>query len=110
MGCFCIDLEVYAKKTMQKRRKIIIGVLVVLLLGGAVGGYMAYRMWNTPHEDINDQETDFKIDAMALATEFTTGAVAAEKKYSEKDVLEISGKVLEIRPGDSLTTVLLKGD
>lgn len=91
---------------MKKKIRIVIAVLAV---AGGIGAFVAYRMWNTPHRDINSEPADFKSEVTALATEFAAGAPAAEKKYSNK-VVELSGVVEKNTPGDSLTSIALKGN
>lgn len=91
------------------KRKTIIRIVGVVALLGAIGVAVCYKMWTQPHRDITSEEADFKVTAAALAGEFGANAAGAEKKYSEK-VLEITGEVQKVTPGDSLTVVQLKGD
>jgi len=90
------------------KKKILIAVAILAGLG-CIGLIVGYFIWNTPHRDITSEKADFKMEASALATEFGAGAAAAEKKYSEK-VIEITGEVQKITPGDSLTSVIIKGN
>jgi hypothetical protein len=91
-----------------KKKKIFLILGVLILVGGGIGGIIGYRMWNTPHRDITSEEANFKADVAALAAEFASGGPAADKKYSEK-VVEFTGEVAKITPGDSLTSVQIKG-
>ena len=91
---------------MKRRTKIILGVILLVGIAGAVIGY---RMWNQPHRDIHDEAAAFETSAVDLAAEFQKDAMAAEKKYHDK-VVSFKGNVSEITPGDSLTSVSLKGN
>lgn len=92
---------------MKGSTKAIIGA--VIGVGIIVGGIVGYKMWNQPHRDINDEKADFQTTSVELASEFQKDAKSANTKYHEK-VVELKGKVTQIVPGDSLTSITLAGN
>lgn len=76
------------------------------MVAGLVVGYI---IWNTPHRDINSEAADFTLTAAEAASEFEKGAAEAEKKYTEK-VVEFSGQVNKVVPGDSITSLMIAGN
>lgn len=86
-------------------KKILIGGALLLVVGLVVG----YFIWNTPHRDINSEKADYVTTVAETAAEFEKGAAEAEKKYTEK-VVEFSGEVSKVVPGDSITSLLFTGN
>lgn len=87
---------------MKKSIKII---LAVLLIGGAIGGFVAYKMWNKPFADVSEME-GMKVSADALYKAFESNEQQANATYVGK-VVEVSGTVGEIEKTDSIARVML---
>lgn len=73
----------------MSKKTIGLVVLLLIIIGGAIG----YRMWNKPHEKVEDQE-GIKITATALCDAYSADEAAANKQYNGK-ALEVSGTVSE---------------
>ena len=87
---------------MKKTVKII---LAILLIGGAVGGFLAYRMWNKPFEDVSDMD-GIPVTAEALYTAFESNEQQANSTYVGK-VVEVTGTVGDIEKSDTISRVML---
>lgn len=92
---------------MKLSKKGIIGLVLLVLL--AVGGIVGYSMWNQGHRDIHSEPADFQVSILDLAGEFQKDNAVADKKYHDK-VLQFKGQLTAITPGDSLTSISLKGN
>ncbi|MFN8350023.1 MAG: hypothetical protein U0U25_01025 [Flavobacteriales bacterium] len=92
----------------MKRSRIIL--LVVLVLA-AVGGWVAWRMYERPVQQAADAQADITIDAAALLQAFQGDEVAAGKQYNDK-VLQVAGRVREVSvaAGSPTTVYLETGD
>ena len=86
---------------MKRNLKI---VIVIGLVAAAIGGFVAYKMWNKPHADASEME-GIKVTAIELYKAFETNEQQANATYVGK-VLEISGAVAEIENTDSISRVI----
>ncbi len=86
---------------MKRNLKI---VIVIGLVAAAIGGFVAYKMWNKPHADASEME-GIKVSAIDLYKAFETNEQQANTTYVGK-VLEISGAVAEIENTDSIARVI----
>jgi hypothetical protein len=86
---------------MKRNLKI---VIVIGLVAAAIGGFVAYKMWNKPHADASEME-GIKVTAIDLYKAFETNEQQANTTYVGK-VLEISGAVAEIENTDSIARVI----
>ena len=86
---------------MKRNLKI---VIVIGLVAAAIGGFIAYKMWNKPHADASEME-GIKVTAIDLYKAFETNEQQANTTYVGK-VLEISGAVAEIENTDSIARVI----
>jgi uncharacterized protein (DUF1330 family) len=86
---------------MKRNFKI---VIVIGLLAAAIGGFVAYKMWNKPHADASDME-GLKVTAVELYKAFETNEQQANATYVGK-VLEISGSIAELENADSVARVV----
>lgn len=66
--------------------------LLVVLLLVLIGAFVGYKMYNKPHENIENATADLKISAEQLFTEFETDENAANEKYLDK-LVQVSGTV-----------------
>jgi hypothetical protein len=67
-------------------------VLILLIVLGALGGVVGYKMYNKPHENIESKGADFSLTADELMQEFEANEQEALKKYKDQ-LIELSGTV-----------------
>lgn len=84
-------------------KKIIIGIIALLILGGATTAYFIY---NKPHQDIASANVDYSLNAKDLYAEYDKDEQKADKKYLDK-ILKVKGKVADIKK-DSVVTIMLE--
>jgi hypothetical protein len=87
---------------MKKTLKI---VLVLVLIGACVGGFVAYKMWNKPFDDVTDME-GIAVNADVLYKAFETNEQTANTTYVGK-VVEVSGTVGDIETSDTIARVMV---
>lgn len=68
-------------------------------MGAAVGGVVAYKMWNKPFEDPLEGNA-IKVSATQLFNDFYTNEAAAQKKYVPQKLgetkVEVTGDIKEV--------------
>lgn len=74
-------------------------IFLFLALLAIAGGVVAYRIYNKPYKNIGKATADFQVDATKLLADFETDEAAANSQYLDK-VVEVTGVVREIKPGD----------
>lgn len=82
------------------RKKIILGVLLVIL----VVAFAGYKMIYKEHRDIATEEAEFTLSADALQKEFTANDSLANVKYADKTIL-VSGKATAFDAASNTVTV-----
>jgi hypothetical protein len=82
-------------------------ILLVSLLAVAVGGFVAFRMWNDAPEKASERDADVTLDAEALYQAFVMDETAAGKQYNDK-VVQVRGVVREVSAAGGPTNVLLE--
>ncbi len=87
---------------MKKTLKI---VLLVIVVGACIGGFVAYKMWNKPFDDVTDME-GIAVNADVLYKAFETNEQTANTTYVGK-VVEVSGTVGDIETSDTIARVML---
>jgi hypothetical protein len=70
------------------------------LIAAFVGGFIAYRMWTQPHENIDKRKADISISSKELGAAYARNATAADSTFSDK-TLQITGKVVEVSKDSS---------
>lgn len=83
-------------------KKIIFGLLAILLIGGLIGFYQ----FNKKVEGLEDVEADFILTSDELFDAFEKDEPAAQANYVGK-VVEVSGEVARINLTDSLQSIVL---
>lgn len=78
---------------MRKKRTILWGGIVLLIL---IAAAWAYHLYVKPHESAADETTDFTISADSLYQQYGKDEHSADQKYLGK-VIEVSGKLAEIQ-------------
>lgn len=76
----------------MNKKKIIIGILVL----GIIGAFVGYKMYNKPHVDVAEASADISITANKILEEFSENEATANTKYLEK-IIEVNGEVAEIK-------------
>ena len=99
----------------MKRRKIFKTIIILGVAGIIIGGGIGLYMFNMPHRDIQNADTDFSLIASDIVSEYLTDAAAANKKYLAADgnskILEITGEISEIYDNyNGQKVVLIKDD
>lgn len=69
--------------------------LIIILALAVVGGFFGYRMYNKPHKDMTEAESDLKVSAEELLSSFENDETNANAKYNDK-VVEVSGSVSDV--------------
>jgi len=69
----------------MKRRKIFKTIIILGVAGIIIGGGIGLYMFNMPHRDIQNADTDFSLIASDIVSEYLTDAAAANKKYLAAD-------------------------
>ncbi len=87
---------------MKRRKKIILGVIALIILAGV--GYGLY-VWNMPRPRVED-EKGIEIDAVALFDSFNTNEIAATAKYVDK-AIQVTGVVEEVKKNQSGQTIVI---
>ena len=87
---------------MKKTLKI---VLLVIVVGACIGGFVAYKMWNKPFDDVTDME-GIPVNADILYKAFETNEQTANTTYVGK-VVEVSGTVGDIETSDTIARVMI---
>lgn len=81
-------------------------ILYFLLAAAVVGGFIGYKMYNKPHENIQAAATDVRIDAAQLFTEYNDDEAGANARYLDK-MIAVAGKVKEATKGDDGTVKVM---
>lgn len=80
--------------------------LIVLLLSiGVAAACLVYYKYNEKNPDVADLKPDFTLSSTDFITSFEKDS-AGVKKYNDK-VIQLTGKVSQTIPGDSITTVVI---
>lgn len=67
-------------------------ILILIVLGAAVGGGVAYFMFNKPHQDVIDTKPAFEYTANTLVSELAKDTAAFNLKTNGQ-VIQVSGPV-----------------
>jgi hypothetical protein len=86
---------------MSKKRMIIGGIVVVILMASIYAWYQ----FNRTVQGLADVSADYSVEASALINEFVSNEEAAQKKYLNK-ILSVKGTIKGIEPGSAGTVVL----
>lgn len=93
------------------RKKIIWGIVIVVLIGGSFTAWYIYQMATEKTKTAADLPTAFKIDAVDLMDEFIKDAQSAKTKYEEtmknEEAIEISGTIFEVKSNDPEQLMIL---
>ena len=59
-------------------------IVIVILIVGFVGVFVAYKMYNKPHVNVVDTKSDVTLSASKIMNDFSSDENAANKLYLEK--------------------------
>lgn len=89
----------------MKIKKIIIGILVL----GIIGAFIAYKMYNKPHVNVEEASADISITADKILNDFSSDENLANLKYLDK-IIEIKGVISEINIQKGIITIETNDD
>jgi hypothetical protein len=89
----------------MKIKKIIIGILVL----GIIGVFIAYKMYNKPHVNVEETSADISITADKILNDFSSDENLANLKYLDK-IIEVKGVVSEINIEKGIITIETNDD
>jgi cold shock CspA family protein len=89
----------------MKIKKIIIGILVL----GIIGVFIAYKMYNKPHVNVEETSADISITADKILNDFSSDENLANLKYLDK-IIEVKGVVSEINTKKGIITIETNDD
>lgn len=70
------------------------GLIIVLVLG-LVGSFVAYKMYNKPHVNVEKASAEINIKASDLMQQFSSNEIKANKDYLEK-IVAVTGKIKSV--------------
>jgi len=83
-------------------KKVLWGLLILLLLIAAIGIYML----NMSGDSVSDKEADHTLSAMALYSEYSSNEDASNKKYIG-NTIEIMGTISELSKDQEGASVIM---
>jgi DNA/RNA endonuclease YhcR with UshA esterase domain len=89
----------------MKIKKIISGILVL----GIIGAFIAYKMYNKPHVNVEEASADISITADKILNDFSSDENSANLKYLDK-IIEVNGVVSEINIEKGIITIETNDD
>ena len=89
----------------MKIKKIIIGILVL----GIIGAFIAYKMYNKPHVNVEEVSADISITADKILNDFSSDENLANLKYLDK-IIEVKGVISEINIEKGIITIETNDD
>jgi len=81
-------------------KKVLIGVLVLIAVGGAVAWYILTEKFS----DTSAQKADYSVNATDFIKEFEKSDSLANKKYIEK-IITVNGTVSEVEAADTTANI-----
>jgi flagellar basal body-associated protein FliL len=84
-------------------KKILIAFLIVIAAGAGVG----YYLWNKPHVNLTNAQSDIAVDAKTLLEEYQRNETASNEKYFDK-VIAVKGNVAEVMNDEGTVKVSLE--
>ena len=87
---------------MTKKRIIIGGIVLVLLMATVYGWYQ----YNRTVQTLSNVDADFSVNATALINEFVSNEDSANKKYLNR-ILSVKGMIKNVETGSGTGTIVL---
>jgi DNA/RNA endonuclease YhcR with UshA esterase domain len=82
-------------------------IVIVILIVGFVGVFVAYKMYNKPHVNVVDTKSDVTLSASKIMNDFSSDENAANKLYLEK-IIKIDGTISELNMEKEMGIITLK--
>jgi tRNA_anti-like len=79
---------------------------IALALVALIGGFVGYKVYNKPHEDIANAQEDYALPAEELFAAYQADEAAANTKYLDK-IIVVQGTVREAKEEDGIVNVML---
>jgi len=97
----------------SKKKRIFKIIAIVIIAGMLIGGGTILYMFNMPHRNVQNSDTDFSLNTSQMLAEYLSNVKAANEKYLSEDgdskILEITGTVASISENfNGQKVVLLK--
>jgi len=91
----------------MKKNKIIIVILII----GIVGVFIAYKMYNKPHVNVADTKSVITLTADKIINDFSSDESKANIMYLD-EIISVSGEVYEmnLEKGKGIITLNTKDD
>lgn len=90
---------------MSTGKKLIIGILLLIVVGSIVG----YMQWNKPHAKVEDV-AGMQVSTEQLANDYAADEQAANGKYLEK-VITVTGTIIDVKENqDGFQAITLDND
>lgn len=83
-------------------RNILIFLVLVVILGGWIG----YKMYNKPHQDLTRMKPDYTFTSAALLQEFEANEETAQNKFLNK-IIRIEGNLSDIQQIDQKLILII---
>lgn len=84
---------------MKKRKTLKIVLLSILAIGLIGGAYVLY-LFNMPHRDVVNTQSDYQVKASTIVSEYLTNPTKANSKYLDEEgdskIFEVSGTIKEV--------------
>lgn len=98
---------------MKKRKTlkiVLLSILAIMLIGGA---YVIY-LFNMPHRDVVNAESDYQVKASTIVSEYLNNPGKANEKYLDEEgdskIFEVTGTIKEVSEDfEGQKVVLLQG-
>lgn len=99
----------------MKKKKVLIIIAILGVVGLLIAGGIGLYMFNMPHRDVQSIDADYTLTVSEIVSEYLTDKDTANKKYLAADgdskILEITGVVSKISEDfNGQKVVLLKGE
>lgn len=83
-----------------KNKKTIKIIAILAIVGVLFSSGMIFYLFNMPHRDVQDSETDFSLTTSQIVSEYLSNSEASNNKYLATDgnskILEVTGTIASI--------------
>ena len=95
----------------SKKKKIIKIIAGIVVLGIVTAVIIVVSIFMTPHRDVKNTATDFKVNAKVLVDEYLADANSANEKYliddGDSKIFEVTGRVDQLFKNQKNQDVIL---
>lgn len=82
-------------------------ILLFLVFAALVGGFIGYRMWNKPYENMQTATPAVTVEAAELFQAYSSDETAAAAKYGNDQTVAVRGVVKEVTKEDGGSVKIL---